>query len=150
MLYTHLIKNYTISLNIFRTFPSTTNQKCDQEKFIELRCLIILILHVNYLFLINKCMFVEIFFKKKANAYKWYCWVIWWFYSQSFKESLYHLPQQLYKFKLILPYENIQPTGICCMAQETQTGALYQSRRVRWGGRWKGVSKRRGYMYTYS
>ena len=24
------------------------------------------------------------------------------------------------------------------MTQETQTGALYQSRGVRWGGRWKG------------
>ena len=39
--------------------------------------------------------------------------------------------------------------GICCMAQETQTGALYQTRGVGWGGRWEGVSKRRGYMYTY-
>ena len=34
--------------------------------------------------------------------------------------------------------------GICCMAQETQTGALYQPR-----GRWEGGSKGRGYMYTY-
>ena len=25
---------------------------------------------------------------------------------------------------------------ICCMAQETQTGALYQPRGVGWGGRW--------------
>ena len=24
--------------------------------------------------------------------------------------------------------------GICCMAQETQTGALYQPRGVGWGG----------------
>ena len=39
--------------------------------------------------------------------------------------------------------------GICCMAQETQTGALYQSRGVEWGGRWKRGSKGRGYMYTY-
>ena len=38
--------------------------------------------------------------------------------------------------------------GICCMAQETQTGALYQLRRVRWGERWEAVSKERGYMYT--
>ena len=30
------------------------------------------------------------------------------------------------------------------MAQETQTGALYQSRGVGWGGRWEGNSKRRG------
>ena len=39
--------------------------------------------------------------------------------------------------------------GLCinlegCMAQETQTGALYQARR-----RWERVSKGRGYMYTY-
>ena len=39
--------------------------------------------------------------------------------------------------------------GICCMAQETQTGALYQSRGVEWGGRWERGSKGRGYMYTY-
>ena len=39
--------------------------------------------------------------------------------------------------------------GICCMAQETQTGALYHSRGVGWGGRWEGGSKGRGYMYTY-
>ena len=30
--------------------------------------------------------------------------------------------------------------GICCMTQGTQTGALWQSRRMRWGGRWKGGS----------
>ena len=35
------------------------------------------------------------------------------------------------------------------MAQETQTGALYQPRGVQWGGRWEGGSKGRGYMYTY-
>ena len=28
--------------------------------------------------------------------------------------------------------------GICCMAQETQTGALYQPRGVGWGWRWEG------------
>ena len=27
--------------------------------------------------------------------------------------------------------------GICCMDQETQTGALNQPRGVRWGGRFK-------------
>ena len=41
------------------------------------------------------------------------------------------------------------PMGICCMAQETQTGALYQPRRMGWGRRWEGGSKGRGYMYTY-
>ena len=35
------------------------------------------------------------------------------------------------------------------MAQETQTGALHQSRGMGWGGRWEGGSKQRGYMYTY-
>ena len=35
------------------------------------------------------------------------------------------------------------------MAQENQTGILYQPREVRWGGRWEGGSKGRGYMYTY-
>ena len=39
--------------------------------------------------------------------------------------------------------------GIYCMAQETQKGALYQPRGVGWGGTWEGVSKGRGYMYTY-
>ena len=29
------------------------------------------------------------------------------------------------------------------MAQETQTGALYQPRGVSWGGRWEGGSKGR-------
>ena len=31
--------------------------------------------------------------------------------------------------------------GICSMAPETQTGALYQPRGVRWGGRWEEVQK---------
>ena len=35
------------------------------------------------------------------------------------------------------------------MAQETQTGALYQPRGVGWGGRQEGGSKGRGHMYTY-
>ena len=38
---------------------------------------------------------------------------------------------------------------ICCMAQETQTGALYQPRGVGCRGRWDRGSKGRGYMYTY-
>ena len=38
--------------------------------------------------------------------------------------------------------------GICCMAQETQTGALYQPRGMGWGRSWEGFSKGRGYMYT--
>ena len=39
--------------------------------------------------------------------------------------------------------------GICCMTQETETGALYQPRGVGWGRRWEGGLKGRGYMYTY-
>ena len=34
-------------------------------------------------------------------------------------------------------------------AQKTPTVALYQPRGVGWGGRWKGASKGRGYVYTY-
>ena len=30
---------------------------------------------------------------------------------------------------------------MCCMAQESQTGALYQPREVGWEGRWEGGSK---------
>ena len=35
------------------------------------------------------------------------------------------------------------------MAQETQTGALYQPRGVEWGERWEGGSKERRYIYIY-
>ena len=35
------------------------------------------------------------------------------------------------------------------MAQETLTGALYQSRDIRWGRGWEGGSKGGEYMYTY-
>ena len=35
--------------------------------------------------------------------------------------------------------------GICCMSQETQTGALYQPRGVGW----EGGLRRRGYIYIY-
>ena len=31
--------------------------------------------------------------------------------------------------------------GIFCVAQETQTGTLYQPRGVGWGGRWEGGSE---------
>ena len=47
----------------------------------------------------------------------------------------------------------IPPLPLCVleydMAQKTPTAALYQPRGVRWGGRWEGDSKGRGYMYTY-
>ena len=36
-----------------------------------------------------------------------------------------------------------------CMAQETQTGALYQPRWVVVEGGWEGGSKVRGHMYTF-
>ena len=38
---------------------------------------------------------------------------------------------------------------IYCRAQETQTRALYQPRRVGWRERWEENSKGRIYMYTY-
>ena len=46
-------------------------------------------------------------------------------------------------------FVNRQPMGICCMAQETQTGALYQPKGMGWGGKWEGSSKGKGYIYTY-
>ena len=39
--------------------------------------------------------------------------------------------------------------GICCVAQETPIGALYQPRVVGWGRRWEGGSKGRAYMSSY-
>ena len=39
--------------------------------------------------------------------------------------------------------------GICSMAQETQTGALYQPRWVGWGGKWEGGSKGRRCVYLW-
>ena len=50
-------------------------------------------------------------------------------------------------WKLTLPYVKQTATGICCMAQETQTGALYQPVGVGWGGRTERSSRGRGYMY---
>ena len=51
-------------------------------------------------------------------------------------------------WKLTLPYvKHIANRNL--LAQETQTGALYQPRGVGWARRWEGVSKGRGYMYTY-
>ena len=40
--------------------------------------------------------------------------------------------------------------GMWDMSQETQTGVLCQPRGVRWVGRWEGVPKQRGDMYTYN
>ena len=39
--------------------------------------------------------------------------------------------------------------GICCLTQETQTGALYQPRGVGWGGRWERFKREGIYLYTY-
>ena len=35
------------------------------------------------------------------------------------------------------------------MTQETQTGALYQTRGLGWGGRCEGGSRGKGHMNTY-
>jgi len=40
--------------------------------------------------------------------------------------------------------------GIFYMTQGTQTGALWQSRRVGWGGRWEGGSEGSGHGCTYN
>ena len=53
------------------------------------------------------------------------------------------------KWKLTLPYVNIQPTVLVCVAQKTQTWALYKLRGMACEGRWEGVSKGREYMYPY-
>ena len=37
--------------------------------------------------------------------------------------------------------------GICCMTQGTQTRALWQPRKVGWGGKWEGESRGRGHIY---
>ena len=52
-------------------------------------------------------------------------------------------------WKCTVPYVKQIVNGNLLMAQETQTGALYQSRGVEWGGRWERGSEGRGYMYTY-
>ena len=39
--------------------------------------------------------------------------------------------------------------GILYMVQETQTGALYQTRGLGWGGRCEGGSRGKGHMNTY-
>ena len=39
--------------------------------------------------------------------------------------------------------------GICCMAQETQTGALYQPWGVGCRGRWEGGIQGKGCVYNY-
>ena len=43
----------------------------------------------------DTCVFFSFDFLR-LYAQEWDCWIIWWFYSQLFKESPYHLPQSLY------------------------------------------------------
>ena len=45
----------------------------------------------------DTCVFFNFDFLK-VYAQEWDCWVIWWFYSQFFKDSPFHLPQWLYQF----------------------------------------------------
>ena len=52
-------------------------------------------------------------------------------------------------WKLILPYENREPIGICCMAQENSNRGSVSTQRGEMGGRREGLSKGRGYTYTY-
>ena len=46
--------------------------------------------------------------------------------------------------------ENFQMYKLDLEKAEEPEIKLSTSRGVGWGGRWEGVSKRRGYMYTYS
>ena len=62
--------------------------------------------------------------------------------------------QNIYKmervtWKLTLPYVKQIANGNLLYTQETQTGTLYPSRGVGWGGRWDRGSKGRRYMYTH-
>ena len=45
-------------------------------------------------------------------------------------------------WKLTLPYVKWKANGICCMAQKTQTGALYQPGGVGWVEDGRGVQNR--------
>ena len=58
----------------------------------------------------------------------------------------FHLNWCTRKFRLTISIIALKTLMISSMSQETQTGALYQTR----GARWEGGSKGRGYMYTYS
>ena len=69
------------------------------------------------------------------------------FISLSFRGNIkFEFIQLNYRLRLCNTFDY----QICCLAQQTQTGALYQPRGVGWGGRREGGSKGRGYMYTYS
>ena len=48
-----------------------------------------------------------------------------------------------------LPYIKEIANGNFLYGSGPQTGALYQSRGVGWGGRWEGGSKGMEYMYIY-
>ena len=52
-------------------------------------------------------------------------------------------------WKLTLPYVKQIANGNLLYDSGNTNGALYQPRAVRWGGRWEGGSKGRGYVYTY-
>ena len=43
-------------------------------------------------------VFISSGYQRNGISQKWDCWVIWWFYSQLFKESPYRLPQWLCQF----------------------------------------------------
>ena len=51
-------------------------------------------------------------------------------------------------WKLTSPHVKWIANRICCVAQETQTGALYQPRGVGGGGSWEEGSEGRGCMST--
>ena len=63
------------------------------------------------------------------------------------EERVRCMERETWKLTLLYVKDSQQEFAIS-MAQETQTGALYQPRGVGWGGRWEGASKGRGCMYT--
>ena len=43
-------------------------------------------------------VFISSGYQRNGISQEWDCWVIWWLYSQLFKESPYRLPKWLYRF----------------------------------------------------
>ena len=61
--------------------------------------------------------------------------------SETYGESNMEIYNTIWKIDSLM--------GICWLTQGTQTGALWQYRRVGWGGRWKGGSGGKGHACTY-
>ena len=53
------------------------------------------------------------------------------------------------RWKLTLPCVKWIANGNLLYGSGNSNRALYQPRGVGWGGKWEGVPKEKGYMYTY-